>query len=242
MNTDRVEHENMVAALAAFQGEMPSIPKRKTAVVIMKAGGKYSYSYADLADIMKAIGPILAKNGLAFTTRTRLNTNGSIILKAELAHTTGTKRVAVFPIHGSTNQEIGSSLTYARRYLLACLTGVVTDEDDDGATDNNVKAAPTQSRTPRPKKTPAARTPPIPSHDTHAKPVSANQIERIQTLFTELDMPTPQRRAGITKIVGRDIGSYEEMTNDEASRVVAALFARKSRDDVTAPVTSEVGS
>ena len=37
-----------------------------------------------------------------------------------------------WPINGRTPQEIGSAITYARRYLLGCLTGVVTDDDDDG--------------------------------------------------------------------------------------------------------------
>ena len=51
----------LMVALAAAQIEFPAIPKVHTAKI--KAG--FSYSYADLADVVSAIRPILAKHGIA---------------------------------------------------------------------------------------------------------------------------------------------------------------------------------
>ena len=42
---------------------------------------------------------------------------------------------------------MGSSLTYGRRYLLGCLTGIVTDDDEDGQ-------IATQEERPAPRKAP----------------------------------------------------------------------------------------
>lgn len=44
-----------------------------------------------------------------------------------------------FPVHGSKPQEIGSSITYARRYNLTALLNLDIDEDDDGNAANEAK-------------------------------------------------------------------------------------------------------
>ena len=126
------KHENIAAALAAFQGEMPTIPKSKTAKVPTKAGGSYQYSYADLADMTALVMPVLARHGLAFITAPRVGEHGRELV-GTLLHESGGTLEGALPIGGNAPQEIGSALTYMRRYLLGCLTGVVTDDDDDGS-------------------------------------------------------------------------------------------------------------
>lgn len=54
------------------------------------------------------------------------------------------------PITGRSAQDLGSSLTYLRRYLLGCMTGIVTDEDEDGALANDAGAQRPQADTPPP--------------------------------------------------------------------------------------------
>ena len=126
-------HENLAAALAAFQAEMPTVHKGKTARVPMKAGGSYTYKYADLADVVKAAHPNLARHGLSFTACPRHVDGAGFVLVGVLRHESGESDEGMLPIQGRTAQEIGSSLTYNRRYLLGCMTGVVTDEDEDGS-------------------------------------------------------------------------------------------------------------
>ena len=123
---------NLAAALAAFQAEMPTVTKNHKASVPTKAGGSYSYTYADLADVSAAVTPLLAKHGLSFSCCPRPAAERGYELVGRLLHSSGESIEGSLPLNGSTPQELGSSLTYMRRYLLGAITGVVTDDDDDG--------------------------------------------------------------------------------------------------------------
>lgn len=125
------KHRSLAAALAAVQAELPDIPKTLTAKVKTRDGGQYSYKYADLADVSKAILPLLGQHGLAFTASPTL-VDGKLVLAYSLLHEGGEERTGVYPLTGGTAQEFGSSLTYARRYVLGAMTGVAPEGDDDG--------------------------------------------------------------------------------------------------------------
>jgi len=118
--------DKIAAALIAVQAEMPTVAKGRTAQVKSEKGS-YSYTYAGLADVAEAVYPILAKHGLAFTA---LPANGQLV--GMLLHSSGQSLTGSLPISGGTPQALGSSITYGRRYLLGCMTGLVTDDDDDG--------------------------------------------------------------------------------------------------------------
>jgi hypothetical protein len=126
-------HATLARALVAVQGELAPIPKTHTANVPMKSGGSYSYQYADLTDVTDAAMPLLVKNGIAFTCLPRLTASGGYELAGTLLHTSGDTKEGSLPLFGRQAQELGSSITYARRYLLGCMTGLVTDDDEDGA-------------------------------------------------------------------------------------------------------------
>jgi hypothetical protein len=139
----------LAEALVAFQGDMPTVHKGKTATVPTKTGGSYKYTYADLADVSAAATPLLVRHGLAFTCRPRAVDGGSYELVGVLTHTSGEEKEGALPIFGRTAQEIGSSITYGRRYLLGCLTGIVTDDDEDGQVATQTQER-TQRQPPRP--------------------------------------------------------------------------------------------
>lgn len=122
----------IAAALAAAQAEFTTVTKTSSATVPTKSGGKYTYTYANLADVSAAVLPILARHGLSFTCLPEPGERGWIIT-GTLLHESGEQLTAWLPLYGATPQEIGSSLTYMRRYLLGAITGVVTDDDDDGS-------------------------------------------------------------------------------------------------------------
>ncbi|WP_412550261.1 ERF family protein [Shimia sp. MIT910701] len=124
--SDRRPAPNMgplYAALAKAQGEFPEIPKNKTG---------HGYKYADIADILRAVRPILSKNGLSI-----FQSIAGDKLETTLAHETGATLVSRYPLvqdgTGRMNniQKIGAALTYARRYSLTALLGVAADEDVD---------------------------------------------------------------------------------------------------------------
>lgn len=120
---------NLHTALAAFQDAMPTVPKNRTA----RTSDGYLYRYADLADVTNAARPVLAEHGLVFYTAPGITDNGAPYISGFLMHTaSGEWSEAHLPLHGRHPQELGSAITYARRYLLGCLTGLLTEEDDDG--------------------------------------------------------------------------------------------------------------
>jgi hypothetical protein len=126
------EHASLAAALVAFQSELPKVPKDKTAKM-----GTYSYTYTDLATLTHTVLPLLTRHGLSFTAGPRFNVEGGgYELAGQLLHTSGESVEGALPLHGRTPQEIGSAVTYARRYIFGCLTGVVSEDDNDAQVAN----------------------------------------------------------------------------------------------------------
>lgn len=124
----------VVQALAAAQAAFPELKKTKTATVNGKGGANYSYSYADLADVLAAVRPVLAEHGLALVQRTVYDERGKLILRTELLHVLGGRIYSEVAIEQSPGaaQQFGGALTYMRRYALVTLLGVQADDDLDG--------------------------------------------------------------------------------------------------------------
>ena len=125
----------LAAALAAFQSELPAIEKHNTALVEGREGRKgYKYDYADLADVSAAVLPLLGKHGMSWRTLPTMDPHGRFALKYDLTHESGESTGGWWPLTNGTPQQMGSAITYARRYTLCAVTGVAPGgEDDDGA-------------------------------------------------------------------------------------------------------------
>ncbi len=122
------ETSKLTEALAKVQGKLPEITKAKTA-----DAGQYSYSYADLAAVTKAVVPLLAQAGLAWACRPTLTDRG-FVLAYELRHVSGESITGEYPLpEKGSPQQMGSAITYGRRYALCSVTGVAPDSDDDDA-------------------------------------------------------------------------------------------------------------
>jgi len=129
----------LAAALTKAQTAFPKIVKDKTAKVPTKSGGEYSYRYADLATLIEAVRKPLAENGLAFVQLMDVGVAGAAgqqypVLLTRLLHTGGGSLESRYPMLSHDRpQEMGSEITYARRYTLSALLGVASEDDDDGA-------------------------------------------------------------------------------------------------------------
>lgn len=126
----------LATALAAVQSELPRIRKDQTAEVPTKTGGKYSYTYADLASVSAQVLPLLGKHGLSFTAWPTLPPadRRGFILRYQLLHESGEHLDGEYPLPvDASAQALGSAITYARRYCLCAVTGVSPDDDDDAA-------------------------------------------------------------------------------------------------------------
>lgn len=123
------EHKSLTAALSAFQADLPKVGKGST-------NPAFKSKYADLADVVAVVLPALAKQGLAWVTAPDLTENGPV-LRYQLRHTSGEVIEGLWPLpEGVKAQELGSWITYGRRYTLSAVTGIAPDDDDDGNTAN----------------------------------------------------------------------------------------------------------
>ena len=112
--------DELAAALAAAQGMMEN-------AVMNRVNPHFKSKYADLAAVLSAARKPLSANGLAI-----VQTIGDGVLHTRLLHTSGQWIASEHPLPmAGRPQEIGSALTYARRYSLSALIGIAADEDDD---------------------------------------------------------------------------------------------------------------
>ena len=126
------EPSKLVAALVKAQAAYPVIPKNKTAKVKMKSGGEFSYKYADWADVLRVILPVLSQNELAFSQPMK-RTDLKLCLTSRLMHVSGEilESDGISIPETLDPQSFGSILTYWRRYDGCALLGIAPDEDTD---------------------------------------------------------------------------------------------------------------
>lgn len=136
MTESEMPHARLFAAVVALQAHLPRVGKGETAKVPGKDGKQgYTYKYADLADISQAILPLLAKHGLAFIAKPTM-ADGEFGLDYKLIHSSGESDGGFYRLPDPRNtspQQVGSAITYARRYCLCAVTGIAPDGDDDDA-------------------------------------------------------------------------------------------------------------
>jgi len=189
----------LVGALAAVQANLPPIVNGSTAKVPTKSGGSYEYSYADLAAITPLILPLLGAHGLAWIAKPMLTDDGRFVLRYKLAHTSGEVEGGDYPLpdpNRGTPQEIGSAITYARRYTLCSVVGLAPDKDDDDA-----------------------------AAASKAKPKVTRAEPRPQTRQTSAQAPQPDRRDDAPSgPAGDDEAPSEGSQLTEAERKAAGAF------------------
>jgi hypothetical protein len=122
----------LATALAKAQANFKPIPRDKTVNVRMKSGGQYTFSYAPLESILRAVKPALTAEGLALSQAV-IATDSHEYLETKLMLGTQTlsNRVRIILVE-SGPQAYGSALMYARRYGVTLLLCICADDDDDG--------------------------------------------------------------------------------------------------------------
>jgi len=120
--------KDLVGALAKAQGIMKP-------AVFNKVNPHFKSRYADFSSCMDACRVPLSSNGIAVIQSCE-TIDSKLSLVTTLAHTSGQWMKSEFPIITSKmdSQGIGSAMTYAKRYSLCGMVGIVADEegDDDG--------------------------------------------------------------------------------------------------------------
>jgi len=119
----------LAQALAKAQGTMKAAKKTES-------NPFFKSKYTDLAGVWDSIRDVLSSNGLSVvqTTDYDATNNNSVIVSTVLMHSSGQwiEGVTKMPLVKMDPQAVGSAITYARRYALAAIVGVASEEDDDG--------------------------------------------------------------------------------------------------------------
>ena len=134
---DKTEGDNVIPItsprhakdLVALISEMENPHRTKSA-----GGGRMSFKYATLDDILNQIRDRCAKHNFAFIQTFDEVENGRTVLLSRLIHASGeVASDSYFYFEMNANpQEAGKQITYYRRYTAAALFGITAEEDTDG--------------------------------------------------------------------------------------------------------------
>lgn len=123
----------LFAALAGAQGELENASKNA-------ANPHFRSKYADLAEVLNTVRPVLAKHGLSMMQTTGFD--GSLVhVTTILGHSGGgyvTTTASCQPAKTDA-QGVGSATTYLRRYSAAAVAGVAQEDDDGQAAAHSAK-------------------------------------------------------------------------------------------------------
>ncbi len=198
---------NQFTAQAKAQGEI------KPAKLDMK-NPHYNSSYASLTSVQDSYRDILPKYGLSIIQQVS-SIDARFNVQTTLAHASGESLSSNLSLILDRNnmQGLGSAITYARRYSICAMLGIVDTEDDDGNAAVASKPEPIKPQ---------------------AKPVVTkvgakkdDEAEKLRTIFynmvTEYNISDPQ---GLIKEVIGTVKKSSALSLDELKQIIAVIEKR----------------
>lgn len=211
------------------QAKLPSARFNKT-------NPHFKNKYTDLAGLWDVARPVLAEFGLCVVQSPMTPPDGKqgVVIKTTILHESGESMSSDFfmPSERPNAQGIGSAITYGRRYGLATMLGLVSDEDDDG-NDAATPPSPAKAATKPsgasaamkalggPETRKVANTPPTPL----AEPANRDNIvpdkEEITRLMKQRSIPVTTIRAWMD---GK-AENFEQLSDDYRLELLADIHA-----------------
>ena len=137
----RMEPENrsqtlgkLFSAISLAQPKIVAPMFDKEAKIPMKKGGMFKFKYASLNAVQSALKAPLCENGICYMQFP--NSNGTkVSVETMVGHSSGEWISRIFTLTASSSdvKEIGSCVTYAKRYALAAIFNLTPDEDMDAS-------------------------------------------------------------------------------------------------------------
>jgi hypothetical protein len=193
----------IAAAIAKAQAEMPKL-------LADSDNPYYKSKYIALADLIKEVRPVLAKFGLAIIQGVSGDGEKAVIITTRIIHESGewieeafTMPVVAKGSKEATPQDYGAAVTYARRYSLAGILGVASEEDDDA---NSISV-----------QKPIDRAAPA-----KADPVKHDDLKPLKDKLVELmkdPVVKPEEREGQKKAWA---GKWNPLTSEELEKAILA--------------------
>lgn len=179
--------------------EVPNFVTDETA-----QAGNRTYKYLNLATILKTIKPVFEKHGLAFSQRVTFDNAG------EARQVIGTVETIIFDneeqivacsypffVTGDP-QQVGSAITYARRYSLYAVLGIFPDKDDDGAYAKQ-------------------------RYETADRAISAEQYADLVKALNAHNIPSEARGEFINGTLNRQVGGWRGLTQTDLNSLMNAV-------------------
>jgi hypothetical protein len=200
--------DKLAGALAKAQAEI---------LVATKDGENphFKSRFTTLAEVFDAVREPLSKNNLSIVQAPQQGDGNAHYLETTLMHSSGQWMKSYHPLHPVKNdpQSVGSAITYARRYALCAMVGVVgREEDDDGEAAHGRGPATPPSRQAAPAK-PAAPPAAKPTSAPVSKPAAAKTPLGFEKLKAEMEAATTMEelQAVGAKVVNEPKAVQEQM-------------------------------
>lgn len=207
-------------ALTKAQAELKSAPFNK------KNPFLNNRPYADLGSHIDTAKPVLAKYGLAVSQLVTSDGDGKIGVETVLLHESGEWISALVMLPPSEEkgkssaQVAGSIISYFRRYSLAAILGMYSDEEDDGAGSPSQPGTQTQGQRAAANKTQAGEKP-----TTQAPAGNGNGTQKAAAYVPE--QWTPETAAEVVTPKKTKIGS---LNTDDLSKFIAGVDVAKKEN------------
>ncbi len=135
--------DKLAPALTKAQGEIKNATKSAV-------NPHFKNRYVPLDEMIPVCKEALNANGISFVQGAEQSESGEVLhLSTMLLHTSGQfieSTLTMRPVKADP-QGIGSCITYARRYALAAICGVASEDDDDGNAASQAPAKPAPKKT-----------------------------------------------------------------------------------------------
>ena len=134
----------LFAAIAQAQGEVENATKSAT-------NSHFKNRYADLAEVLNTVRPVFARHGLAIIQSVSSDQQ-LVTVATTIAHKEGGFVTSSMSCTSPTSkiQDLGSMVTYLRRYSVAAMTCISQADDDGNAASQRPAKASTEPQKPSP--------------------------------------------------------------------------------------------
>lgn len=214
------------AAFAKAQGQFRTPKLNRTAKIYKDLKLLYTTHYADIEEIIDCVRQPLYQNGLSFKQLIQQRSNNAWYLVLELAHDSGQTQTSEMPLNmNQPSQQVGSQLTYYKRYQLAAFFGLAAEFDDDGGATEDKQAQFSDGPGKKPTQQITAAIP-FPLQD-KAEPLFSEEVpetllDKLIMLKVTKDIPDPEMKSIVQKVTGTSKPS-NRLTLIELEKVIGFI-------------------
>lgn len=194
-----MENNNLNKKFMQVLNEVPNFSTDETA-----NAGSRTYKYLNLATLLKNIKPIFEKHGIAFSQKVTFDGTGDgrqILGTVEtiIFDENEQQVVCSYPFFVTGDpQQVGSAITYARRYSLTTVLGIFPDKDDDGSYAKQ-------------------------QYDTADRPIGADQYATLVKAMDAHQLPPEARGEFISGTLNRQVKGWRGITQADLAKLMDAI-------------------